>query len=368
MAKSCIVITCFITSLLSCHSLAAARPQAPPPGAPPVDQAEGGNEPVGAPMRIGSAVLSGSVFLEGSRTTGDTEDETRDMLRVRRARIGLAGTLSPRIGWSLSAELTAEPALRNAFVVVKISDHANLRIGQANPITALERGLSALSLELIDRSPATSELTGPADLGVTLFSPAPYRGWLGYALNISNGAGFNRPDDNDSKDVSGRIAVSPPSVEGLLVVASGARGQQPGGLRTRAGLGAEYKRPSWRVVVEGLRQVRDRLPASNGYVVMAAVRPRGATVPARLRQLEFAARFSVLNDHATAAGVPSGIVNDDGTDAPLVEPGIATTREFQAGANVYVNSNLRVMADLVVPVDERKHPGPAALMRLQLQF
>ena len=70
----------------------------------------------------------------------------------------------------------------------------------------------------------------------------------------------------------------------------------------------------------------------------------------------------------TVAGVPSGVINDDGTDAPLVEPGIATTREFQAGANVYVNSNLRVMADLVVPVDERKHPGPAALMRLQLQF
>ena len=53
---------------------------------------------------------------------------------------------------------------------------------------------------------------------------------------------------------------------------------------------------------------------------------------------------------------------------PQIESRLAEVRQFQAGANYYVSPNMRIMADVVVPIDARKHPGPAALMRLQMQF
>jgi hypothetical protein len=319
-------------------------------------------------MRIGAAVLTGSVWLDGTKATGDTERETTDGIRIRRARVGLAGNLTPRIGWSVSGELTSQPALRNAFIVVHVASQLDIRVGQVTPVTALERGSSPQQLELIDRSTVTSALTGASDVGVTFRNPEPYRGWLGYALNISNGAGFNRADDNDAKDVSGRIALTPPALPGLMVVVSGARGEQPKGRRTRSGIGVEYRTPVWRLMAERLRQVRDNLPASDGYFAMAAYRLRPRAASPHFSMLEFAARFAVLNDRATAAGDPSDAVDDDGSDPVLTEPGIALTREFQAGVNYYVTPNARVMGDVVVPVDEREHPGPSVLMRLQILF
>ena len=89
----------------------------------------------------------------------------------------MAGNLTPKIGWNISGELTAQPALRNAFLVVRFHEQLNLRVGQANPYTALERGSSTLQLEFIDRSPVTSELTAGArvDITDTWFTEAAYR-------------------------------------------------------------------------------------------------------------------------------------------------------------------------------------------------
>lgn len=362
--RSLSAVLCLVASV----SVPAHAVQSGQPPAPPVDQSEGGGATGNVPMRLGSALVSGSLWIEGARTTGDVEHETADTLRLRRARLGLAGSLNGRVGWSVAGELTAQPALRNAFILVKVANQLSVRLGQANPMTALERGSSPTALELIDRSPVTNELTGAADIGVTLFNPAPYKGWLGYALNITNGAGFNEPDDNDAKDVSGRLVLTAPMLEGLQMVVSGTRGEQPLGLRTRSSVGVEYRSETWRVMAEHLRQVRDNLPASDGYFGMVAFRYRPGQVSPSFAMLEVAARFSVLNDRATAAGVPSGAANDDGSDPVLTEQGIVTTRVFQAGVNYYVNPNMRLMGNVVVPVDERKHPGPAALMRLQLLF
>jgi hypothetical protein len=346
----------------------AAQSASPQGGAPPVDQAEGGGATGTTAMRIGAATLSGSVWVESATVTDDPDDNAVDTIRVRRARVGLAGALTPRIGWNISGELTSQPALRNAFIVVQLPHDLSLRVGQANPISALERGSSPLQLELIDRSIVTNELTGPADVGISLFTTAPYRGWLGYAVNLFNGAGFSRPDDNDAKDVSGRVALTPPTLRGLMVVISGARGDQPNGLRTRAGVGAEFRRAGWRLMAERLTQTRDELPRSDGYFASAAYRFVPRNVRPHFAGLEIAGRWAVLNDHATAAGAPSGIINDDGGDVSTGAPGIATSRELQVGVNYYATPNIRVMGDVVVPLDERPHPGPSLLMRWQILF
>lgn len=262
-----------------------------------------------------------------------------------------------------------DPAVRNAFLVFRVTDHISVRAGQANPIMALERGTSPTSLELIDRSAVTNELTGPPDIGVTAFSAKPYRKWVGYALNITNGSGFNRKDNNRSKDVSGRIALSPVSIPGVLVVVSGARGEQPGGWRTRGGVGVDYRRGAWHLLAERLRQRRDNLPVSTGYVAMAAYRYRPTTPRLRFTQMDVAARVWVLNDRATAAGVPSGAINDDGGGGePTLGSGLATTRELQAGVTYYFSPGVRLMGNIFTPLDDRPDAGPRVLVRWQIQF
>lgn len=308
------------------------------------------------------------MWLDASKVTNDVEHEAIDTFSVRRVRLGLAGNLAPRIGWNVSGELTAEPVLRNAFVAIRVAKHLTVRVGQANPIASLERGSSPLVLELIDRSHVTNELTGPLDVGVTLFNAEPYRRWLSYALNVNNGAGFNRSDNNDAKDVSGRIAITPPAARHLTVVASGTRGEQPTGRRERASVGFDYNDAAFRVMGEGLRQRRDNLPVSNGFFVMAAMRIRPATVTPNFQMIEFAARLSVLHDPATAAGAAAGLPSDDGGAPSLTDMDVITTREFQAGVNVYLNGGTRIMTNVVIPIDARVHPGPSIRSRLQILF
>lgn len=361
--------------VVSCTGIATAgaAPQNPQPATaqavppPPVDQSEGGASDAPA-LRVGSAVITGSAWLDASKVTGDIEHETIDTFHVRRARIGLAGSITPRIGWNIAGELTAEPVLRNAFVTMLVAKQLMVRVGQANPMASLERGSSPLTLELIDRSPVSNELTGPLDVGITLYNPEPYRHWLSYALNVNNGSGFNRPDNNDAKDVSGRIAIKPTHIRYLTLVASGTRGEQPKGRRERASLGVEYNSPSFRMMAEGLRQRRDNLPVSDGAFVMTAFRIRPAVVTPNFQMLELAMRFSVLRDRASAAGAAAEVPSDDGSTPILTEAGVVTTREFQAGVNYYVNRSMRIMTNVVVPIDARLHPGPSLRTRLQVQF
>jgi hypothetical protein len=44
------------------------------------------------------------------------------------------------------------------------------------------------------------------------------------------------------------------------------------------------------------------------------------------------------------------------------------TKELQAGANYYVNQNVRLMANVIVPFDERLTPAATFITRLQIVF
>ena len=346
-------------------AIAQVTGQTPPPlPPPPTDPAEAG-QTANVPLRIGSATLTGSIQADAIQTAGDDLDETTDMFRIRRARIGLAGNLTPRIGWNISGELTAQPALRNAFLVFRLWDQMNVRVGQANPFTALERGTSVLTLELIDRSLVTNRLTGPLDAGLSVFNAQPFKQWLSYAVNVNNGSGFNVPDDNDAKDVSGRIAVTPPRVPGLTIAASGTRGEEATGLRTRSSLGVDYNGTSVRVMVEGLRQAQAGLSAAKGVLATALYRYHPAVVTPHFKMLELVARYSVLNDPAANAG--PDVISDDGNGS-ATDSSVSTTRELQVGGNYYVTGSMRIMGQVVVPMDAREHVGTTMLARLQVTF
>ena len=85
------------------------------------------------PLRIGPVTLSGSAWIESLAVAENGRDDVTGMFRVRRARIGLAGNVAPRVGWSITGEFTSQPALRNAFLLFRLADQLNVRVGQATP-------------------------------------------------------------------------------------------------------------------------------------------------------------------------------------------------------------------------------------------
>lgn len=317
------------------------------------------------PLRIGPVTLSGSAWVESVTIAENGRDNETGMFRVRRARIGLAGNIAPRIGWNITGEFTSQPALRNAFLLFRLAPQLNVRTGQATPPSGLERGMSPLTIELIDRSRLTNQLTPGLDSGVTLLNAAPYRGWVSYAFSVFNGTGFNRTDNNDGKDVAGKLEITPPAVPGLSAVVSGSTGEQPNGRRTRSGLGVGYDVATFKLAAEGLRQTRDGGLVKDGFVVIAVYRIRPATVTPHFRMVEFGGRYVVFHDPEAEEAAPD---EDGGGGAPARSVVPATTKELQAGLNYYVNRNVRLMANAIVPTDARRTPAAAFLTRLQIVF
>jgi len=331
-----------------------------------VDAAEAGSSGVD-PIRIGSLTLSASAWLESAEAVGHTTQEL-DAFRVRRARVGLSGSPTPRIGWNVSAETTDKAALRNAFVVLRFNDQLHVRAGQATPPSALERGTSPLVLELIDRSQVTRRLTPALDQAVTVMNDAPYRGWLSYAASIASGAGFNRRDDNAAKDVVGKLEITPPRARGLAVVISGSTGAQPTGVRTRTGLGFKYDVRAFKVSAEGLRQRIGADAAAQGFYAIGVYRIRPRAPRPHFRMVEVAARFVVMDDQAAARGTAAHTLDDDAGDTPAANGVPLTTREVQAGGSYYLNRNVRFMLNVTRPLDDRLDAGATAMSRLQLVF
>jgi hypothetical protein len=343
--------------IFSVSAAAQTTTQAPP--AAPSDPAEGGG--VGG-VQVGPLTLSGGTWVESLFVTGDDPDRPIDTFRIRRARLGLAGNVAPKIGWSLGGEFSGLPSLRVAFVLFRLAPYMNLRIGQATPPGGLERSTNPLTSELIERSRLSIQLTNGLDVGLTMMSERPIKGWVTYAVSVVNGAGFNRTDDNRAKDVVGRFRLTPPAIRGLIINVSGATGEQPLGTRRRSSLGVQYDIPVFKIGLEGIRQTIDENPSSRGVVVYGAWRIRPLTPTPHFQMLEFGARYYVLTDPAN--GPP--VVDEDGA-APDTSDLPQTIREVAVGVNYNINGNVRLMGNVIAPVDDR----PTAitfLTRLQLVF
>jgi hypothetical protein len=208
-------------------------------------------------------------------------------------------------------------------------------------------------------------LTHTLDFGVTIMNEQPFKRWLSYAFSVVNGTGFTRPDDNTAKDLVGRLRVTPPTLAGFMVNVTAATGEQLIGRRTRSGIGAQYDVPRFKIGAETMRQVVGQNRPSTGYVAFGALRFRPATPKPHFRMLEFGARFWILNDPVSTVPPPP---DEDGGPAPPPASTLPeTTREFAAGINVDVTRNVRLMGDVIAPVDDRPS-SVTFLTRLQVVF
>ncbi len=326
-----------------------ARAQTPPPATPSPDP---------PPLRIGPVTLTGYLQADALTVTGDDLEENNDTFRIRRMRVGLSGDLAPKIGWVFSLEAVGTPHIRDAHVTLRFVDWANVRFGQFYQPFGLERLTSTSRLEIIDRTQMTERIALTRDPGVMVFNARPFFGWLSYSLDVSNGTGQNVADNNDAKDVTGRLVISHPLLRGFSIGINGSSGEQPTGTRNRGGVDISIDKHAFKFVVEGLVEESDGTgPDRDGFYVSGVYRLHPKQVTPHFRMAEFVARYSSLDD-------PSGARLATPIRSFIPE----TTNEFQFGGNYHVNRNVRFMANAIVPVDDRDIPSATFIARLQIIF
>lgn len=177
--------------------------------------------------------------------TADELEGANDGLKIRRARLDFRGNASEFITWRLqldavqplstvissitqdgSKDVTAKttktvnrPVILDAyFDYVPISD-LDFRLGQFLLPFGGENLEPNTKLETINRSQVTEKLvpgrdngSQGRDIGIQLSSGLDFNreeNFIGYAVGIFNGGGINADDDNESKDLAGKLKIFP---------------------------------------------------------------------------------------------------------------------------------------------------------------
>jgi len=174
-------------------------------------------------LKIGAFLQAGylnddSGFSVTSPPTTNFSSTSGNQFFVRRARLFFDGMLANKAGFKVSIEAsdTSGKILRDAYFFADYIPYSRVTIGQFKVPFGVE-GVEALSTNTtINRSLATNFIHYPTlrDLGVML--SGQYQKKLGalpigagYAVALVDGNGMNTTDNNDDKDVSGRVWINP---------------------------------------------------------------------------------------------------------------------------------------------------------------
>lgn len=189
-------------------------------------------------------------FEDGNRRNLDGTELTNRFL-VRRARIGLAGTFYKYFDFAVEADYSQGAAGRDGNVVltdgyldIHYWPEFRLRAGQFKVPFGYEWLLSGNSLDFVERSLAFN-LVPQRDMGVMVHG-STFDGRVSYALGGFNGAGQNKRDTNDSKDLAARLVLAPfkqselPWLKNLQVGGDVAWGDQDSGQSLQGKTDAQF--------------------------------------------------------------------------------------------------------------------------------
>lgn len=182
--------------------------------------------------------LTGYAQLDGRFYTGDDASLATDTFLLRRVRPVLQGTLAKRFDFYLNPDFGGGTAtVQDAYLDVRFSGAARLRLGKMKPPVGLERLQSGARLTFQERALPTA-LVPNRDIGAQLHGELG-GGRLGYALGVFNGVvdgGSADSDTGDAKDVAARIFLQPfrkaekSPLQGLGLGIAGSIGDQRGAL------------------------------------------------------------------------------------------------------------------------------------------
>lgn len=159
-------------------------------------------------------------------------DSQNDSFSLPRVRLKFDGHLRPELAYRIQIDVAASAdILRDAYIKYTKYPSANIIVGQTFIPFSEEQLYPTPDLEFIDRTLVTSRFSYDRDLGIQLQGEL-FDKKLAYGAGVFNGAGRNTTDNNDDKDIVGRIVVSPLKgknvlLEGLSLGAAFQYGSQP---------------------------------------------------------------------------------------------------------------------------------------------
>ena len=148
-------------------------------------------------------------------------------LRMRRVRLSVDGKLSKTVSYKIQGDFTRSPMLVDAYVKYKPCNEFAIQVGQFKTPFTLESPINPVNLEIFDYGESVQQLVGykdvcgvgslGRDLGIMATgSLFPVKGEEGikyhvvdYSLGLFNGNGANQLDNNNRKDIVGRLEVHP---------------------------------------------------------------------------------------------------------------------------------------------------------------
>lgn len=174
--------------------------------------------------------------------------------KLRRVRLSLAGSITPKIDYKLQAELSSFKLL-DAYVDYKPFNQLKIKAGQFKiPFSIENTEYTPTRMELLDYPLALQKLMGFSetvgkgiisatgrDTGLSLRGSF-FGNILSYDLGVFNGTGVAASENNKSKDVAARLMLRP--VEGLTIAGSYFWGEYDTACyaRERSSFGACYDR------------------------------------------------------------------------------------------------------------------------------
>lgn len=211
---------------------------------------------------------------------------------TRRARLDIKGSVNDHLQFRLQTDVSNTPKMIDAFVKYQFNKLFNVELGQFKTPFTLENQYSPLNQEGIDNAQVINTLAGFTDIlgggrangrdigimfyGDLLSSKDGSFPLVSYSLGIFNGSGINRKDDNDSKDVTGRVEFRP-FIKELVLSASALSGSYKDGdnknaSNNRFALGGEYKDSHFSLRSEYVRadfQKKGEWNMADGFYVVA---------------------------------------------------------------------------------------------------
>ena len=170
-----------------------------------------------------------SGFVQGmyQANLSDKGDLLDNTLRMRRVRLSVDGKLSNTVSYKIQGDFTRSPMLVDAYVKYKPCREFAIQVGQFKTPFTLESPINPVNLEIFDYGEAVQQLVGykdvcgvgalGRDLGImatgSLFPIENANGYqysiVDYAVGVFNGSGANQLDNNNRKDLVGRLEVHP---------------------------------------------------------------------------------------------------------------------------------------------------------------
>ena len=141
--------------------------------------------------------------------------DDHNTFKFKRARIGFTGSIPYDFSYYMVLENSAfvsangNPYLLDAFITYKRFKWFKVSMGSFKQPFGQEVNTSCSGLHTIERSMASDQLVAPQrDMGVMLLG-GDKESKINYALAIMNGKGLGIVDNNEKKDVIGRLTYKP---------------------------------------------------------------------------------------------------------------------------------------------------------------